>query len=181
VPFNVQISRNADSRVTMICKATFFVSLVALVAEVQGLGRAIVTNQCDWPIYLWSVGGSISEQHNITKDTSYSEVFRKDPASGGVALKMTAVDGGLFLPNASQTIFAYNLSKDDQVWYDMSDIFGDAFVGRTMSIKPLNSTCEGIIWSDGRQPAGSHVKNCSANTDLELTFCTGHCLPSWSE
>jgi hypothetical protein len=165
----------------MICKATFFVSLIALVAEVHGLGRAIVTNQCDWPIYLWSVGGSISKQHNITKDSSYSEVFHKDPNSGGIALKMTTVEGGLFLPNASQTVFGYNLDTDDKVWYDMSDIFGDAFAGRTMSIKPSDSNCEGITWGDGRQPAGSHVKTCSANTDLELTFCTGHCLPSWSE
>jgi hypothetical protein len=165
----------------MICKATFFVSLIALVAEVHGLGRAIVTNQCDWPIYLWSVGGSISKQHNITKDTSYSEVFHKDPNSGGMALKITAVEGGLFLANASQIVFGYNLDPD-KVWYDMSAIFGDGFVGRTMSIKPpSDSNCEEITWSDGRQPAGSQVKNCSANTDLELTFCTNHCLPSWSE
>jgi hypothetical protein len=164
----------------MLFKNTLFISLVVLVAEVQALGRAIVTNQCDWPIYLWSVGGSISKQHTIGKDSSYSEVLHRDPTSGGVALKLTDVEGGLFMANASQTIFGYNVDND-KVWYDMSDMFGDAFAGRTMSIKPSDSKCESITWGDGRQPAGSQVKTCSANTDLELTFCTGHCLPSWSK
>src|SRR5207237_6965229 len=94
-------------------------ALVAFITGVQAVGRAIVTNQCDEPIYLWSVGGSISAQNTITKDTSYSETFRRDPQSGGIALKITNVAGGIFKPNVSQTIFAYNLDTN-QTWYDMS-------------------------------------------------------------
>ncbi|KAH7378361.1 hypothetical protein BKA66DRAFT_533083 [Pyrenochaeta sp. MPI-SDFR-AT-0127] len=153
-------------------------ALVALFTGVQAVGRAIVTNQCDEPIYLWSVGGSISAQNTITKDTSYSETFRRDPLSGGIALKITNSEGGLFKPNVSQTIFAYNLDIN-QIWYDMSDVFGDGFAGRTLTIKPTDSSCASIAWGTGKPPAGSQVKNCQANTDLELTFCTNHCLPSW--
>lgn len=153
-------------------------ALVTFIAGVQAVGRAIVTNQCDEPIYLWSVGGSISAQNTITKDTSYSETFRRDPVSGGIALKISPIEGGIFKPNVSQTIFAYNLDVD-KIWYDMSDIFGDGFAGRTMTVKPTDSSCESISWGWGKPPAGSQVKNCQANTDLELTFCTNHCLPSW--
>jgi hypothetical protein len=151
---------------------------ISLAATVQAIGRAIVTNQCDDPIYLWSVGGSISEQHTISKDTSYSEVFHTDPASGGIALKISPVENGIFKPNVSQTIFAYNLDINT-IWYDMSDIFGDGFAGRTVKITPTNSNCESILWGAGKPGAGSQVKNCAADGDLELSFCTGHCLPSW--
>ncbi|EFQ92070.1 hypothetical protein PTT_10904 [Pyrenophora teres f. teres 0-1] len=154
------------------------ITIVSLIAGAQAVGRAIVTNQCDAPIYLWSVGGSISDQKVITKDQSYSETFTKDPKSGGIALKMTTVEGGIFKPNVSQTIFAYNLDAN-QIWYDMTDIFGDGFAGRTMTLKPKDPACQSINWYGGKPTGGSQIKNCDASTDLELTFCTNHCLPSW--
>jgi hypothetical protein len=143
------------------------------------VGRAIVTNQCDGPLYLWSVGGSIGAQQTIEKDSSYSETLRRDPVSGGIALKLSNTEGGIFKPNVSQTIFAYNLDDFNQVWYDMSDLFGDGFAGRTMTVKPSNPNCESINWYAGKPGPGSQVKTCQATTDLELTFCTNHCLPSW--
>jgi hypothetical protein len=143
------------------------------------VGRAIVTNQCDGPLYLWSVGGSIGAQQTIEKDSSYSETLRRDPVSGGIALKLSNTEGGIFKPNVSQTIFAYNLDVN-QVWYDMSNIFGDGFAGRTMKVTPTDSSCASITWGFGKQPAGSQVKVCGAEADLELSFCTGHCLPSWA-
>jgi hypothetical protein len=153
--------------------STLAVATLSFALGAHAVGRAIVTNQCDQPIYLWSVGGSIGDQQTIAKDTSYSELFHVDPVSGGVALKISPIEGGLFKPNVSQTIFAYNLDQN-QVWYDMSDMFGDGFAGRTMKISPTDSSCESITWGYGKPPAGSQVKTCQAETDLELTFCTGH-------
>ncbi|USP74905.1 hypothetical protein yc1106_02179 [Curvularia clavata] len=123
---------------------------------VHAVGRAIVSNQCPEPIYLWSVGGSISPQYTVAPSTSYSETFRRDPASGGIAIKISPVANGIFQPNVSQTIFAYNLDGN-KVWYDMSDIFGDGFAGRTMSLKPSDKTCQEIVWAYGKQPAGSSI------------------------
>ncbi|KAF2279613.1 uncharacterized protein EI97DRAFT_371180 [Westerdykella ornata] len=143
------------------------------------VGRAIVTNQCDAPLYLWSVGGTIGPRILIEKDKSYSEIFHRDPASGGIALKITSVDNGIFMPNVSQTIFSYNLDGA-KIWYDLSDVFGDGFYGRTITVKPSDPNCQSIVWPYGKPPAGSQVKNCQAGTDLELSFCTGRCLPSWS-
>jgi hypothetical protein len=152
---------------------TFAIAAISFATTAQAVGRAIVTNQCDEPIYLWSVGGSVSQQNTIPKDSSYSEVFHVDPASGGIALKVTSVENGLFKANVTQINFAYSLDSN-QVWFDMSSVFGDGFAGRTIKITPTDSSCESIAWGMGKQPAGSQVKTCQANTDLELTFCTGH-------
>ena len=149
-----------------------------LITSVVAIGRAIVTNQCDAPIYLWSVGSSISNQIALPKDSSYSELYTFDSQSGGIALKITSTPDGLLTPNASQLIFAYQIDNSS-VWYDLSSLFGDGFAGRTLRIQPSDESCESIGWYDGRAPAGSQVKKCHRNTKLELTFCTGHCLPSW--
>ena len=151
-----------------------------LFTTVLARGRAIVTNECPEPIYLWSVGDKISPQYTVAPSTSYSETFTHDPVSGGIAIKISPVDGGIFKPNVSQTIFAYNLDGE-KVWYDMSDIFGDGFAGRTMTLKPSEPTCPESVWGAGKQPAGSTVRLCGADGNLELTFCTGKCLPSWCE
>jgi len=163
----------------MLFTSLTLATISLLAGSAQAVGRAIVTNQCDSPIYLWSVGGSIGPQVVIGKDASYSETFRRDPVSGGIALKIAPVANGIFQPNISQTIFSYNLDGS-KIWYDMSDVFGDGFYGRTMTVKPKDTTCQSIVWPWGKPPAGSQVKNCQSGTDLELTFCTGKCLPSWS-
>jgi hypothetical protein len=146
-------------------------ALSLLLTTAQALGRAIITNECDDPIYLWSVGGSISPQHTLLKDTSYSEPFHLDPLSGGIALKLSPVENGIFKPNASQTIFAYNLDGDT-VWYDMSDLFGDGFAGRTLKIAPTDESCESVLWGAGKAAAKSGIRNCGAGADLELSICT---------
>lgn len=153
-------------------------TVASLTTSVLAIGRAIVTNQCNSPIYLWSVGSSISPVTILPKDSSYGEVFTSDPKSGGIALKITSVPDGLFTPNASQQIFAYNIDDTD-VWYDMSSIFGDGFSGSTLKIQPSDEACDIINWYDGTTPKGNQVRNCQRETNLELTFCTGHCLPSW--
>jgi hypothetical protein len=157
---------------------TTLAALSFIAGTAQAVGRAIVTNQCDATIY-WSVGSTIGNQVVIGKDQSYSETFHRDPGSGGIALKITNEADGIFKPNVSQTIFSYNLDGST-IWYDMSDVFGDGFYGRRLTLTPTDSSCESISWPYGIPPAGSQVKNCQADTDLELTFCTGHCLPSWS-
>ncbi|KAG9190429.1 hypothetical protein G6011_08517 [Alternaria panax] len=128
------------------------ITIISIIANVHAAGRAIITNQCPEPIYLWSVGGSISNQYIINSSTSYSEPFVTDPKSGGIALKISPIEGGISKPNVSQTIFAYNLDVN-QIWYDLSDIFGDGFAGSALTLKPTDSTCESIVWAFGEPPA----------------------------
>ena len=154
------------------------VVLTSLATSVLAVGRAIVTNQCDEPIYLWSVGRSISKQTTLPKDSSYSQLFTSDSQSGGTSLKITSTPDGLFVPGTSQLVFAYSI-EDSSVWYNLSSVSGDGFAGRTLRVQASDNACEPISWYDGRTPAASQVRKCQKETNLELTFCTGHCLPSW--
>ncbi|KAF7162358.1 hypothetical protein CNMCM5623_007703 [Aspergillus felis] len=74
----------------------------------QTLGHATILNTCQDPIYLWSVGSTISPQSTLPPNTTYTEAYRRDPASGGIALKLTRVQNGLYTA-APQMVFAYNL------------------------------------------------------------------------
>ncbi|KAI9368217.1 hypothetical protein BJX61DRAFT_233852 [Aspergillus egyptiacus] len=130
------------------------------------LGHAVVSNRCDIPIYLWSVGERISPQVVLQPDQEYSEIYRRDPKTGGVAIKITTVKDGLYA-SSPQTVFAYNL-VDEVVWYDLSDVFGDPFMGETVSISPSDPA---IRWEDGVPPRGSQVRMQDARNDLVLTVC----------
>ncbi|OGM50383.1 bys1 family protein [Aspergillus bombycis] len=130
------------------------------------LGHAIVRNNCAFPIYLWSVASTVSEQQNMTQGALYAETFRWDPQTGGVGIKLATVPNGLET-SAPQTIFAYNL-VGDRVWYDLSDVFGDPFRGSRVL---LDGEVTDIVWERGVPPAGSRVGNQRAGVDLVLTVC----------
>ncbi|KAJ5646627.1 hypothetical protein N7490_002999 [Penicillium lividum] len=131
------------------------------------VGRAIVNNHCHFPIYLWSVGSTIGPAVTTAPNGRYIETFHHDPKSGGIAIKITTVRDGL-LRNAPLTIFAYNLSGDGKVWYDLSDLFGDPFKGYRVSLQPSEPL---ISWNNGQPPPGSGVRVHRAANDLILTLC----------
>ncbi|KAJ1714651.1 Bys1 family protein [Aspergillus flavus] len=132
--------------------------------QTHQLGHAIVRNNCAFPVYLWSVSSTVSEQQNMTQGALYAETFRRDSQTGGVGIKLTTVPNGLET-SAPQTIFAYNLVAD-RVWYDLSDVFGDPFRGSRVF---LDGEVTDIIWERGVPPAGSRVGNQRAGVDLILT------------
>lgn len=144
-------------------------AITALAPAVAAVGSATVENHCDNNAYLWSVGSSVSEQHTITPGNVYSEEYRHDPKSGGIALKITRVEGGLF-DGSPQTIFAYTLSGD-RVFYDLSDVFGDAFKDNVVVLSSSNPDCPEIRWDHGVPPSGTATRDCSSNEDLTLTLC----------
>lgn len=130
-------------------------------------GRAIVENHCKFPVYIWSVGSDIRPQVTVQPYGRFFETFRHDPKSGGIAIKITTVRDGL-LSSAPEMIFAYNLSGNNRVWYDLSDVFGDPFKGHRVSLKPSEPE---ISWMDGKPSGGSGVRVRSASSDLVLTLC----------
>lgn len=130
------------------------------------LGRAVITNHCKTPIYIWSVGSTVRPEVTVLPDEGYAETFRKDTATGGIAIKISTERDGLYT-SAPQTIFAYNLSGRS-VWYDLSDVFGDPFKGEPVVLAPAEPR---IVWNDGVPPAGSQVRVHDASSDLVLTVC----------
>jgi hypothetical protein len=145
----------------------------------QTLGHALIHNTCHSIIYLWSVGSTISPEFTLPPNTTYTEIYRRDPASGGIAIKITRVQDGLYAA-APQMVFAYNL-VGEQVWYDLSDVFGDPFLGSPVRVEYRSLTGgrgEGedeeekkIEWEDGVSPGGSMVRVAGAEGDLILTVC----------
>lgn len=132
----------------------------------QRLGRAVIANHCEVPIYIWSVGSTVRPEATILPYARYAETFRHDAGTGGIAIKISTERDGLYI-SAPLTIFAYNV-KDDKVWYDLSDLFGDPFKGHPVVLQPAEPE---IYWSDGVPPEGSQVRVNDASGDLVLTLC----------
>jgi hypothetical protein len=148
-------------------------SLLALTPLATAVGNAVVKNSCTHPIYLWSVGGSVGAKQTIAPGKSYSEPFRHDAASGGISLKITTVDNGLY-NGSPQLNYAYTLDNAG-VWYDLSSVFGDPFSGSAVAVKPSDTSCSSICWASGVSPGGSQVKVCQANSDEVLEVCAKGC------
>ncbi|KAH6626507.1 Bys1 family protein [Chaetomium sp. MPI-SDFR-AT-0129] len=143
-------------------------ALAALAPLVSAVGKARVVNKGDDTVYVWSVGSQIAGPYTLNKGGYYSEEFTKDPVTGGKAFKITKTIDGLYT-GAPQTIFAYSLDND-KVWYDLSDVFGDAFNGKKLVVASAETTCPSIIWPTGVPPAGSQVKVCTSTQDVKLTI-----------
>ncbi|KAJ5928981.1 Antigenic thaumatin-like protein [Penicillium verhagenii] len=131
------------------------------------VGQAVINNHCPFPIYIWSVGSVIGPEVTTGPNGRYVETFRHDPKSGGIAIKISTSPNGL-LTSSPLTVFAYNLSGDGKVWYDLSDVFGDPFRGHSVVLEPSQP---GISWRDGSPPAGSGIRVRDASNDLVLTLC----------
>ncbi len=135
------------------------------------VGKARVINHCAEPVYVWSVGATISAPVKLVAGHgSYTETLHSDPKTGGIAIKITRTANGLY-DGSPQTVFAYNLA-DDKLWYDLSDVFGNPFAGRKLAVVSTDSSCPSIIWPTGLPPGPSQVKVCpSTKKDIVLTLC----------
>ncbi|EER23737.1 hypothetical protein D8B26_001874 [Coccidioides posadasii str. Silveira] len=153
----------------MHLKTLLLAAFAATTALAGSAGNAIVENHCPFTVFLWSVGGSIGPKHVLKQGGVYSEKIHRDPQSGGIAIKITRVDDGIF-NNSPQTNFAYSLT-DTRVFYDLSDVFGDPFSGSKVLLDPSDPNCADICWPNGIPPSGSQVRDCNAGTDLKLTLC----------
>lgn len=133
-------------------------------------GTAGVKNLCDFDVYLWYVGGSVSDMETIPKKGgTKGETYKVDPTSGGRTLKMTLDEDGLYT-GAPQLNLAYTLDEP-RVWYDMSEVFGSPFEGHELSVQPSDDDCQDITWEDGVSPGGSNVRTCSSEADFTLVLC----------
>lgn len=153
--------------------AAAIASIAALAPLASAAGNAIISNKCDSPVYAWSVGSSVGSQQTIQPGAQYSEPLRRDSVSGGISLKITTEANGLY-NGSPQTNLAYTLDTE-RVWYDLSDVFGDPFSGKSIVVNPSVSSCPNICWASGVSPGGSQTKDCEAGSDITLTLCADKC------
>ncbi|KAF2475471.1 uncharacterized protein BDR25DRAFT_102990 [Lindgomyces ingoldianus] len=142
-------------------------SVIALATSVSAVGNAVVKNNCNEKIYVNSVGSSVGPQSTLSKGQTYLEVLHRDPTAGGIAIKITKVDSGLY-SGAPQQIFSYSLDGA-QVWYDLSAVMGEPFHGEHVTV--TSNGCGTIDWPNGSNPGGSQVKVCGSGNDVVFTAC----------
>ncbi|KAJ4295087.1 hypothetical protein N0V90_007096 [Kalmusia sp. IMI 367209] len=133
-------------------------AFLSAIASVHALGRAIVTNQCDDDLYLYSSSGA---QITLSKDVSYSEIYAPTPST----LTLTPIQNSTW-----QTILTYHIANASVAW-SLSDVGGgDAFAGRKITVKPSDAACEEVVWAYGKPPPapGAGEKVCGEESDLEI-------------
>lgn len=148
------------------------ITLLATTAPlVSALGAAKVLNSCPFPVYLAAVGSETSAVQTLpaTGGTFAESPFTLDPKTGGRTLKITREVDGLFT-GKPQLNFAYTLDGAN-VWYDLSNVFGDAFAGYKLVEKSADAGCGVIEWASGTSPGGSQVKTCGSGNDVTLELC----------
>ncbi|MCJ1476290.1 hypothetical protein MMC13_004956 [Lambiella insularis] len=157
---------------TTISKAAVLIFAVSVQAQ-----WAVVRNECSFPVYMWSVGGSQSPMQTIQPwGTQYQEAYQLvDGGNAGVSIKISKESGNL----NTITQFEYTLNGDT-VWYDISNINGWPFQNDGgIKLIPSISTCEARTCANGgicsqayNQPDDNQVvRACSASGSLTLTTC----------
>ena len=148
-----------------------FASLLAAAASVEAFGVARVVNKCPFAVSLWTVGETTEGPFVLCDGGgSYAEPMTIDPISCGRSIKITIPEDGLYTA-APQMNFAYNLDGDD-VWYDLSDVFGHPFAGHRATLASDNCDCPSLEWMHGVPPPESQVRSCySPADDVILTLC----------
>ncbi|KAF1848849.1 uncharacterized protein K460DRAFT_364798 [Cucurbitaria berberidis CBS 394.84] len=95
------------------------------------------------------------------------EPLHRDEKTGGIAIKITKTADGLY-SGAPQQVFAYNLDEGKaQVWYDLSTIFGEPFLGQRVEV--TSNTGGSIVWPNGTSPGGSQVKVTPSDENVWFT------------
>lgn len=138
-------------------------------------GQTIVQNNCADPIYLWSIGHDPAPQTTIAPGKAFSQAYWRDPVTGGVAIKMTSVQNGLY-NRSPQLVLAYTLNKDEKlVYYDLSTVFGSPFEGKQvrLSAGQGDKTNKVVEWKNGVPTSGngSPTMVVVEKEDLMLTIC----------
>ncbi|KAL1970002.1 hypothetical protein VTN77DRAFT_6407 [Rasamsonia byssochlamydoides] len=136
----------------------------------HAVGNAVIYNNCSDPVYIWSVGSTVGPGQTLSFGEEYSEKYHQDAKTGGITVKITRKAGGLY-DGSPQTDFAYTLDGNNQIWYDISDVYGDPFVNSTLSVVPTDTSCPIIAWLNGVPPSGSQTAVCTADTDVQLNLC----------
>ncbi|KAH7082663.1 hypothetical protein BKA63DRAFT_136149 [Paraphoma chrysanthemicola] len=139
--------------------------LVAFATSVSAIGNALVLNNSTSTIYAWSVGSAVGERQAIVSGGLYMEPLHRDAKTGGIAIKMTKGPDGLY-NGEPQQVFSYNLDGE-QVWYDLSSVFGAPFAGQRVEV--TSNTGGPIVWPAGVHPGGSQVKVARSDENVWFT------------
>ncbi|KAF1926530.1 uncharacterized protein M421DRAFT_48188, partial [Didymella exigua CBS 183.55] len=119
------------------------------------LGNAVVSNRCNYDIWLWSVQqGSSSGPVQVPARSKYTEAIRSACEGCGSSLKISKSDQ---LVDGQQTQFEYSIA-DSSIWYDIS--FVDCANGEDASSCPGHDEGLSIVGST----SACETANCAAGS-----------------
>lgn len=139
-------------------------TLGALVALTQA--KAIVTNNCPYDVYIWSVpqsGSSHTASLPVKSGGHYEEAWRHGTTTNpGIAIKISPQPDGIF-KGGEELEFAYSIagSNKSKVWVDLSAVRGKTFD----NIVSFN-TCHGPY-----NTADVATRQCKVSDNIELILC----------
>ncbi|KIW67149.1 hypothetical protein PV04_06421 [Phialophora macrospora] len=153
--------------------------LLASASGVSALGSATVINNCGFPVYYASVGGSSNPSMQQLQG-SYSEGYSQQGVGVSIKLSPEASTSG----EISQFEFTWANGK---IAYDLSNINGYPFSAGGMEVVPSmqndpnNPTCvpvtcpagESVCTAAYNQPDDTRTMVCDENSSLTLTLCPG--------
>lgn len=151
--------------------------LLASAASVASAGSAIIHNQCDFPVYLWSVSNTAGPMQELAANGGeYTEEYRNNPNGGGVSMKIAADKAA-----SEITQFEYTL-EDADLWYDLSNINGYPFMDWGVTIIPSDDKCNEVICPAGIELCAAAYNTptedwatamCPSTADMVVLLCSG--------
>ncbi|KIW54603.1 hypothetical protein PV05_06952 [Exophiala xenobiotica] len=148
------------------------------ISSVACLGTAVIENQCDVEVYVWSIANVPNDTINYLEPIigSYNETYRVNPNGGGISLKIATVPEDSFI-----TQFEYTYHPDNPILsYDISNINGYPFENWGLYLSPSSGYCSNITCDPGvalcpevyNHPNDDFaVKPCDVSANLTLTLC----------
>lgn len=154
-------------------------ALLTLAPLAHALGTASIQNNCDFPVYVWSVSNIQGPMQTLASNGgSYEEQYRLNPAGGGVSIKVATA------PTLAGPITQFEYTLLSTLWFDISNVNGSPFFdhGITVRAKPAVSACRPITCEPG-STCGTQIYNepdddyavsaCEPDQDLIMVLCSG--------
>lgn len=142
-------------------------NILALAATTLAAPSIVVHNNCDFSVFVTSVGITTGKTVEVHPDTLWTE---EEYFQGtGTAIKVTKTSDGLWTGKpALQLGYTYNKSKN--IYYDLSTAYGYDFWGKNITVRgDKGKDVPPIDWNGAPQPSNTLVF--IGETGLTLEVC----------
>ena len=140
-------------------------ALAAFATAAAAAGQASVQNNCDFPVYIWSVavGNETTERGEFQPGKSWTEDYGEGTRELKIAQVEDALEGG-----DPQSSLVYTVAEG-YVRYSLTHVLGTFFADLKAEGDSDEESCEAIIWENG--PKGGLQSYCSSDASVTLTLC----------
>lgn len=140
---------------------------LALAATALAAPSVIVHNNCDFNIFITSVGQTTGNTTAVQPDTLWTE---EEYFQGvGTAIKIALTDAALWTAKPVLHL-SYTYKKNESIYYDLSTAYGFDFWGKKITLKgDEGKNVPSIEWNG--EPSPPHTYAFFGETGLTLEVC----------